>query len=174
MTALMECGFGALRLPSSAASSLAALVMHLCWRASASSLGAQPTHCPLSHAVHSRHRSGPPLRLARRLAKPLLFSWGGFALRAYWFGLHAPSSRRGKVVFAPPHAHPRLHSLLMDSLEPVDTESRSYLTRNTDVCVSAMWSRGSNTLYRLQPSSEAQRRALPGISERPRISGLSA
>ena len=105
----------------------------LCWRASASSPGAQPTHYPLPHAVHSRHRSGPPLRLARRLAKPLLVSWGvGFALRAYWFGLHAPSSRRGKVVFAPPHAHPRLHSLLMDSLEPVDTESRSYLARNTE------------------------------------------
>ena len=102
-------------------------------RASASSLGAQPTHYPLSHAVHSRHRSGPPLRLARRLAQPLLVSCGGgFALRAYWFGLHAPSFGCGKAVFAPPHAHPRLHSLLMDSLEPVDTESRSYLARNTE------------------------------------------
>ena len=105
MTALMESVFGALGLPSSALSSLAGSRHVLYWRASASSPGAQPTHYPLLHAVHSRHRSGPPLRLARRLAKPLLVSWGGFALRAYWFGLHAPSSRRGKVVFAPPHMH---------------------------------------------------------------------
>ena len=137
MTALMESRSGALELPSSAVASLAALVMRCIRAPSASSLGAQPTQYPLSHAVHSRHRSGPPLRLARRLAKPLLVSWGGgFALRAYWFSLHAPSSRRGKVVFAPPHAHPRLHSLLMDSLEPVDTESRSYLARNTESTVS--------------------------------------
>ena len=87
MTALMESVFGALELPSSAVSSLAALVMHLYWRASASSPGAQPTHYPLPHAVHSRHRSGPPLRLARRLAKPLLVSWGGlrFACLLVWF-----------------------------------------------------------------------------------------
>ena len=107
MTALMESVFGALELPSSAVSSLAGSCHALHWRASASSPGAQPTHYPLSSAVHSRHRSGPPLRLARRLAKPLLVSCGGgFALRAYWFGLHAPSSRRGKGCLRPPACTP--------------------------------------------------------------------
>ena len=132
MTALMECGFGALRLPSSAASSLAALVMH-CVGAPALP---RPARSP--PIIRCRTPSTADIAAAHRYAwpadwpSPFWLVGGGFALRAYWFGLHAPSSRRGKVVFAPPHAHPRLHSLLMDSLEPVDTESRSYLARNTE------------------------------------------
>ena len=111
MTALMESRSGALELPSSAVASLAALVMRCIRAPSASSLGAQPTQYPLSHAVHSRHRSGPPLRLARRLAKPLLVSWGGASL-CVPTGLVCmrPLLGVGKVVFAPPHAYPRLHS----------------------------------------------------------------
>ena len=45
-----------------------------------------------------RHRSGPPFHLARRLAKPPSgMTGGGVAVRAYWFGLHAPPLAGGEL-----------------------------------------------------------------------------
>ena len=135
MTVLMETVSGALRLPSSRHHRASRALVMRCIGAPALP---RPARSP--PIVRCRTPSTADIAAAHRYAwpadwpSPLLVSWGrGFALRAYWFGLHASSSRRGKVVFAPPHAHPRLHSLLMDSLEPVDTESRSCLARNTEI-----------------------------------------
>ena len=106
MTALMVSGFGALELPSSAVSSLAALVMH--------SVGApalpRPARSP--PIIRCRTPSTADIAAAHRYAwpadwpSPFCLAGGGFALRAYWFGLHAPSSRRGKGCLRPPACIP--------------------------------------------------------------------
>ena len=133
MTALMESRSGALELPSSAVASLAALVMR-CIRAPAlPRLARSPPN------IRCRTPSTADIAAAHRYAwpadwpSPFCLARGGASL-CVPTGLVCmrPLLGVGKVVFAPPHAYPRLHSLLLDSLEPVDTESRSYLARNTE------------------------------------------